>query len=181
MDAVELGRATMGLFNWGKAVKDAGDGVNSAFTGIGSGISNIINSSKGQIPPELQGQLLLMEAEIDGKLKQAEIDVQIKVKEIMVGAQQSVYDFALQYEGRADQVPKWILVMRSLIRPIVTMVMFFSLLFFIGYDVQNIIAGEEMSILSALPQPYWVILGIVVGFWFGGKAGENIVAKLKER
>jgi hypothetical protein len=169
----------MGIFNWGKAIEDAGTGVKTAFTGIGAGVGQIINSAKGQVPPELQGQLSLLETEVQGQIKQAEIATSIKVQEILAEAQREVYAFALKYEGTAEQVPRWILTLRSLIRPIVTICMFFSLLFFMGYDIQKIMTGKEMIILSALPQPYWVILGIIVGFWFGGKAGENMIDKIK--
>jgi hypothetical protein len=170
----------MGLFNWGKAVEDAGTGIKSAFTGIGEGVGNIINSAKGQIPPEYQGKINLLETELQGKLKEAEIATSLKVQEIMAQAQTEVYQFALKYEGTADQVPKWILMLRSLIRPVLTIAMFFSLLFFMGYDIQKIMTGGEMVVLSALPSQYWVILAIIIGFWFGGKAGENIVDKLKK-
>jgi hypothetical protein len=171
----------MGLFNWGKAVKDAGEGVKSAFGGIGEGVGRIINSAKGQIPPEYQGKIEMLEIEIQGELKKAEIETGIRVKELMADAQQSVYDFALQYEGTAAQVPKWILVLRSVIRPVITICMFFSLMFFMGLDIKQIWSGEvDKLIMSSLPQAYWVILGIILGFWFGGKAGENIADKLKK-
>lgn len=170
----------MGLFNWGKAVEDAGTGIKSAFSGIGDGVSNIINSAKGQLPPEAQGQIALMEIELQGKIKEAEIAADLKVKEILAQAQSEVYQFALKYEGTADQVPKWILVLRSLIRPVVTIAMFFSLLFFMGFDIQKAMSGEDMILLNLLPSQYWVILSIIIGFWFGGKAAENVVDKLKK-
>ena len=171
----------MGLFGWGKAVKDAGDGVKSAFSGIGDGIGGIIDSAKGQIPPEYQGQIEKLEIEIRGELKKAELETGIKVTEIMAEAQQSVYDFALKYEGTAEQVPRWILVLRSIIRPVITICMFISLMFFMGYDIKQAWSGElDQMIMTVLPQAYWVILGIILGFWFGGKAGENIADKLKK-
>lgn len=181
MDAVELGRATMGLFNWGKAVKDAGDGVSSAFTGVGSGISNIINSAKGQIPPEVQGQLLILEAQLNGDIKKAELDIQVKVKEIMVEAQQSVYDFALKYEGTAEQVPKWVLTMRSVIRPLITIISMGTFFLLMGMDIFKMISKDaDMTILNSLPEQYWWILGIVVGFWFGSKGVENLFSNKKK-
>lgn len=171
----------MGLFNWGKAIKDSGDGVKSAFNGIGDGVGKIINSAKGQIPPEYQGQIEKLQVQLEGELKKAEIETGIKVQEIMAEAQQSVYDFSLQYEGTAAQVPKWILVLRSIIRPVITICMFFSLMFFIGFDIKQAWSGgTEELIMTKLPQAYYVILGIVLGFWFGGRASENLADKLKK-
>lgn len=171
----------MGLFNWGKAIKDSGEGVKSAFTGIGDGIGGIIDSAKGQIPPEYQGEIEKLKVQLSGELKKAEIETGIKVQEIMAEAQRSIYDFSLKYEGTADQVPKWILVLRSIIRPVITICMFFSLMFFIGFDIKQAWGGNTSQlIMTVLPQAYWVILGIILGFWFGGKAGENIADKLKK-
>lgn len=170
----------MGLFNWGKAIKDSGDGVKSAFNGIGDGVGKIINSAKGQVPPDLVGEIERLEVQLTGELKKAEIETGIKVQEIMAQAQQSIYDFSLKYEGTADQVPKWILVLRSIIRPVITICMFFSLMFFIGFDIKQAWSGNtDHLLMTVLPQAYWVILGIILGFWFGGKAGENIADKLK--
>lgn len=171
----------MGLFNWGKAVKDAGSGVKSAFNGIGDGVGGIIDSAKGQIPPEYQGEIEKLKVQLEGELKKAEIETGIKVQEIMADAQQSIYDFSLKYEGTADQVPKWVLVLRSVIRPVITICMFFSLMFFIGFDIKQIWDGKaDKLIMTILPQAYYVILGIILGFWFGGRVGENITEKLKK-
>lgn len=166
----------MGLFNWGKAAKDAGDGVNAAFTGLGDGIGNIINSAKGQIPPEYQGQIEKLKVELDGVIKKAEIETGIKIRSIMAEAQKSLYDFSLQYEGTAEQVPKGIVIFRSLIRPVTTTLMVGSFLFFLGSDILK----GELYYMNNLPPEYWWMLGIVLGFWFGGKMGENIVDKLKK-
>jgi hypothetical protein len=156
----------MGLFNWGSAVKDAGEGVETAL----SGVSGIINSAKGQNP-----ELDILLVQVESEIKKAEIEAVFKMQQVLSEAQKATYDFALKYEGTADQVPKWLLVFRSLIRPITTTLMVGSLLFFMGKDI----ATGELVYMTTLPTQYWWVLSIVLGFWFGGKIGENIADKLK--
>jgi len=97
-------------------------------------------------------------------------------KRLEIESQKNIHDFAIQYEGSANQVPKGILILRSLIRPVITVCMFFSLMFFIGSDI-----FIKTTWLKELPKQYWTILYIVMGFWFGGKIGENIAEKIKNK
>lgn len=156
----------MGLFNWGKAVKDSGEGIETAL----SGVSGIINSAKGQNP-----ELDILMVQMEGELKKAQIEAVFRMQEVLSEAQKSTYDFALKYEGTADQVPKWVLIFRAMIRPVITVAMAGSLLFFMGKDILT----GELVYMNTLPDQYWWMLGIVLGFWFGGKIGENITDKLK--
>jgi hypothetical protein len=163
-------------------VKDIGTAVKDSFTGAGDAVTGIIDSAKGQIPPEYQGKIELMKLEVMSEVKKLEMNTEVKLTELSATAQKQVYDFAIQYEGTAAQVPKWILVMRSIIRPVVTICMFFSLMFFIGFDVRQAWEGNyDNLIMTVLPQAYWVILGIILGFWFGGKAAENVTDKIKAK
>lgn len=134
---------------------------------ISGGISGILGSTgkiidKFVTNPEqkLEAQKIMMDAELEAK--KLEIESAGKIR-----------DFAIQYEGSATQVPKGILILRSIIRPVISICMFFSLMFFIGSDI--IIKTDW---LHELPPQYWTLLNIVMGFWFGGKMIENTVDKL---
>jgi hypothetical protein len=105
--------------------------------------------------------------------------IKMAAKEQELDAVDKAREFALKYEGSAKDVPKWILIMRSVIRPVITIAMFFSFLIFLGMDISLLFDKEPMTVLKALPQAYWTVLNIVLLFWFGGKIGENIVDKAK--
>lgn len=166
----------MGIFD---KFKDAGEGISEAFTGAGKGISNVINSAKGQIPPELEGEILKIEATAKAELEKLRANSEYQFANLAAEAQRELMGFTLQYEGTASQVPKWVLVLRSVIRPMITILMFASFLFFLFSDIFNAGTSEYQLWLIRLPVAYWVLLNIVVGFWFGGKIGENITDKLQ--
>lgn len=159
--------------------KEIGDGISTAFQGAGSGISTVISSARGEIPPEMIGELNKIEAVASAELRKLELQVDIKMAELTADVQKEAYTFALKYEGDATQVPKWVLLLRTLIRPVITILTMLSFFLFVGIDSFAIIRGNEAVVLVSLPQPYWWIVGIVVTFWFGGKVGENIIDKFK--
>ncbi len=108
------------------------------------------------------------------------LKAKVHIRELALKESDSVRQFALDYEGRAKDVPKWILILRSTIRPLITIIMTLSLMSFLFYDIFNLLKnGNADFVMSKLPNAYYVILGIVLGFWFGGKAGENMIDKLK--
>jgi hypothetical protein len=154
--------------------KEVGEGISTAFTGAGDGISSVIDSAKGQIPPEYQGEIEKIRATATAELKKLEINTDVRMTELAAEAQKTVYDFTLQYEGRADQVPGWILILRTLIRPSVTIIMVASMVFFMGSDI---FSGTDW--MNGVPAEYWWMLGIVLTFWFGGKAVENSIDRLR--
>ena len=143
----------------GKDVKDAADGV------LG-GVTKIIDSAKGQVPAD---QLVAME--------QAKGQIQTQLATITANTDAAFEQFMLQYEGTAAQVKPWILTLRAMIRPVTTIVFLAQLAVAATYDFTLLALGKittDGMILSHLPSGYWVIQGIIVGFWFGGKAGERI-------
>ncbi len=86
--------------------------------------------------------------------------------EIYLKERESIQNFALEYEGRAERVPKFILIMRALIRP------FFTWLFGLVGAAWTIGYGLGL-IEKPLPKSIniWVI--IVLSFWFGGRVYEK--------
>jgi hypothetical protein len=102
------------------------------------------------------------------ELEQAKIQILSEVESnATVLLQKEMADFRsfiLKYEGAADSVPQFIVVLRSIIRPIMTILVFGIY----GYAFLNP-AGFDNSRLSML---YPLVL-IVVGFWFGERALKN--------
>lgn len=133
---------------------------------------------KGGIEGVFGGADKIIDSFVEDPNKKTE--AKLKLKELQNQSTKDLYEFSLNYEGKASEVPKWILALRSLIRPVVTICLFFSLIFFIGYDIVQIFKGSTEFILSKLPSQYWIVLNIVLAFWFGGKIGENIIDKIKK-
>ena len=82
-------------------------------------------------------------------------------------------DFVVKYEGAAKEVPKLIVYLRALIRPVFTiMIGYIDWLFFIG-TVGVVWSPEKVELLK-------YINIIVLFFWFGEKAvvRSGIVEKL---
>lgn len=167
----------MGVFNWGKAVKEAGEGVESAFEGVGSGVANIIATHKGTLPAAAEADLLKLEVELNGELRKAKLEATVRTQEILADAQKATLDFMIQYEGTAKEVPKWVLIMRAVIRPVITIITMTSFFIFLGMDIHKAIRNGDktMTALKSLPSEYWWVVVLVVGFWFGTKGLENIV------
>lgn len=159
----------MGVLQWlgiGKDIKDAADGV------LG-GVTKIIDSAKGQLPPEQQVQM----AQLEG-------DLQTKMETLKQAADASFEQFMLQYEGSAGQVSKWILTLRAVIRPVTTILFVLQLSVAACVDFFNIIVNHvppTTMMLNQFPNGYWAIQGIIIGFWFGGKAGERIAEAFKKK
>ncbi|MCP4320450.1 MAG: hypothetical protein GY787_01045 [Alteromonadales bacterium] len=110
------------------------------------------------------------------------LEAKLALKELELNQEKSIRDFAIQYEGDASQVPKWILCLRSVIRPVITICLFFSFMIFIGYDIYAILTGKGTEfIIAKLPNAYWAIFGIVLSFWFGERATNNIVDRIKNK
>lgn len=74
-------------------------------------------------------------------------------------------EFILQYEGAAKDVPKPVILFRSLIRPIFTIAVgYFDYIFFTGNTTSW--APEAIGLLKAVNV-------IVLAFWFGERAVKN--------
>lgn len=83
--------------------------------------------------------------------------------------------FVLSYEGAADDVPKAIVIIRSLIRPLFTILIgYIDWKYFSGPDNQW--SPDSVSMLKAINI-------IVLGFWFGERALQRsgLIDVLKSR
>lgn len=86
--------------------------------------------------------------------------------ELAVKENESLRQFFLEYEGRANEVPKTILWMRALIRP------FFTWLF--GLIGAGWVVGQALGLIQQdMPQALAMWVSIVMTFWFGGRIFEK--------
>ena len=74
-------------------------------------------------------------------------------------------DFVVAYEGSADQIPKFILILRSSVRPILTYVL--AGLFIYGFSNPDKINDGTFKMLYQLNV-------ISLGFWYGERALKNL-------
>ncbi len=73
---------------------------------------------------------------------------------------QNFRNFILQYEGKAEDVPKFVVIIRAMIRPILTILVTGSYIY--GFLNPETFSPEQMAILK--PATLIVLL-----FWFGEK------------
>lgn len=163
----------MGIFERkGKVVAEIMDSGSNMVDSVSGGVTDIIAASKGELTPE-------------AKYKLAELTMNLgyQVKELALKAQTATLDFFLEYEGAAKDLPKSIQIIRALIRPIITIYMFLTFAMFCTIDIYHVTVRTEdyTMILKSLPSEYWIVFGIVLTFWFGGKVGERITEKLKAK
>jgi len=148
----------------GKTVADVTDKATN-------GIANIITTAKGDIPPEAKGEIEKLKIEIGGD-----------IEKIVQTSVDKAREFAIRYEGSAEQIPKWLLVVRSLIRPLITIFTFGWFGAFVTVDLINIFkrTDDYTMILIELPSGFWWIMGVILTFWFGGKVGERVAAQIRK-
>ncbi len=166
-----------------------GDKVAKVVDSVGDNTVNLVSAFKGDIPPKLKAQLQQLEVKINGDLENNRMKLKGQLAELMTESQKQVYDFALKYEGTAEQVPRWVMIMRSMIRPVITIFYFIWLMVFMTVDLIKIIELSKLGtaltadalVLTMLPTAFWAVLGIILGFWFGGRAGEGLVAQLNKK
>ena len=158
----------MGIAEW----LGIGKGVAEVTEKVTGGVANIITVAKGDLTPEAKGEIEKLKVTIAGDLEK-----------IVQGSIQEAREFAIKYEGSAEQIPKWLLVVRSIIRPLITLMTFGWFMAILSIDLVNIAKRVEdyRMLLLDLPQGFWWILGIILTFWFGGKAVERITEKIGDR
>jgi len=153
----------LGLLGIGKDIKDSADGISG-------GIERVIGIAKGVLPAEQQVEVEKIQA-----------DVEVKLAGIRAQSESVLRDFIIKYEGSADQIPKWLLAWRSVIRPAFTTFFFLQLMVLVGIDVFNVLAHQmpfTEGLLTNMPSAWWWMVGIVLTFWFGGHGIERAVEKL---
>jgi len=80
------------------------------------------------------------------------------------------YDFVVRYEGAAADMPKFVQVLRSLVRPVLT----FVFAGYMIYVVQVWLLGDTLPENSDLSvKIIFAINLLTLGFWFGERAVER--------
>ncbi len=148
-------------------------GISSGIGELRKSITDIVSMAKNKLPPEQAVEVEKIHA-----------DLQVKVNELATQADAALRQFILDFEGRAGQVPAWLLIWRSVIRPAFSTFFFVQLGGIIAYDAWRVVVQKipmaEMLLLH-MPNAWWVIMGIVVTFWFGGRVGEKLIEQITER
>lgn len=140
---------------------------------VGTATEKIISNAKGEVSSSDKA-----------KIEKLQLEIGLKLAELSNDGMNDLRSFFLKYEGTADQIPRWLLITRSIIRPAFSLFFFLQLMVFTSIDVfRFLVDGIEFDswILANMPQAWWWLAGIVLTFWFGGKIGENIVEKIKEK
>lgn len=134
------------------------------------GVTDIIAVSKGTLTPEAQAALETLK-----------VTLSKDIGAMMAAQTKAAQDFAINYEGSATQVPKWVVVMRNTIRPSMTWFLFLVVMIAVGLDFARIIQTGDAAwrLLSSLPSPFWWIFGVVITFWFGDRAASSVIESWK--
>jgi hypothetical protein len=144
--------------------------VASITDSVGKGATDIIAAAKGQLTPEDQAKIDALKVQTSQAIATA-----------MAGQTKAAQDFAIAYEGNATQVPKWVLIMRSIIRPAFTLFFFIILVSAVLVDFLAVLRTKEYAwnLLTSLPDAFWWIFGIVVAFWFGDRTVSSVLETWK--
>lgn len=134
------------------------------------GVTDIIAVSKGTLTPEAEAKIL-----------ELKIQMSREIADVMAAQTKAAQDFAIAYEGGAEQVPRWVLIMRSLIRPLFTLFFFAVLMVATAVDFAAVMRTgmAAWALLTSLPDPFWWIFGIVIAFWFGDRSVSSVIESWK--
>lgn len=151
----------MGIAEWlgiGKTIKDGADG-------IGGLVETTVSSITGELKPADKA-----------KIESMKIELTTKLEELSLQGSKQFYNFMIQYEGKAEDVPKVVQIARSLVRPITTYFFLGLLMIAVGIDFYNVLFQEAKSfiLLSTIPQELWWLIIAVFSFWFAGRTGEKV-------
>jgi hypothetical protein len=115
--------------------------------------------------------------EYDLMMKNLEAELQIRLQEEMRKPESAFRQFVLEFEGRASEQPVFMRIIRSSVRPFVTywsLVILTALMF--GWVDSNALAVN----LQNIPGEIWWIFLAIFGFWFGGRAAQQVAETWKK-
>jgi len=145
----------------GKTIKDGAEG-------IGGLVETTVSSITGELKPDDKAKIEAMKLELETKLEELSLE----------GSKQ-FYDFMLGYEGKAEDVPKVVVIIRALIRPVFSLYFLGVIFISFGIDFYNLVfnSQEGFKLINSLPAEFWWIFGVVVSFWFASRGAEKVVDK----
>ncbi|WP_028973289.1 hypothetical protein [Spirochaeta cellobiosiphila] len=143
----------------GKTIKDGAEG-------IGSATEQIIYAGKGKLPPEEQVKIEQIKSQAEGQMW-----------ETISKMSNSFQNFTLKYEGEAKDLPRPILLARSLVRPLFTYLVLGQVGIIFGLDFWRYMKGTgAFELVKGMPSEWWVMVWIVIGFYFGERAVTNALS-----
>src|SRR6267142_6282724 len=106
-----------------------------------------------------------------------EADIQVRLAEELRKPDSEFRDFMLNYEGKAEDQGPFMRNLRSSVRPFIT----YWALIIITIIMFGWINGDTLrDNLNAVPDPLWQIFLAIFGFWFGGRAIQQIAESWKK-
>jgi hypothetical protein len=114
----------MGIAEWlglGKTIKEGSEG-------IGGLVETTVSSITGELKPDDKAKIELLK-----------LEVQKQAQEMGLKASEQFNNFILQYEGKAEDMPKVIQIMRALIRPVFSLYFLLVLFITFGIDFYNML------------------------------------------
>lgn len=135
----------------------------------------------GVVGPALEGFFGWKKGEQEKTVKLEEFEVmkqtieanlRIQLAQEMNKPDSEFKKFMLDYEGKAEDMPRFIQILRSSVRPVVT---YWSLILITWLMFSGSLGEEFQNNMAAIPDQLWYIFLAVFGFWFGGRALQHAV------
>lgn len=140
------------------------------------GVKSIFDYKSSKIQAELQERGIdLKEKELEVMMQITEIKFKEYVLQNSLEIDRDFRNFIVEYEGAAKDVDPKVQILRSIIRPIISLwaVGMISYLMFADPEhITNVAKNMEL-----IPDKLWDIFFIVFAFWFGGRAVQHIIDK----
>jgi hypothetical protein len=121
-------------------------------------------------------KVTIKKMEYDLMMKNLEAELQIRLREEMRKPESTFRMFILDFEGKASEQPAFIRIMRSSVRPFVT---YWSLVILTALMFGWVNSSELTANLQNIPREIWWIFLAIFGFWFGGRAAQQVAATWK--
>ena len=110
-------------------------------------------------------------------MKNLEAELQIRLQEEMHKPESEFRKFILDFEGRASEQPAFIRSLRSSVRPVVT---YWSLVILTALMFGWVDSSKLAANLKMIPGEIWWIFLAIFGFWFGGRAVQQVAETWKK-
>lgn len=150
--------------------KGIADSVTGLFKGAGDAVTDVVSVAKNKIPPEEQVKLAQLEADTKTAMFKLEMEAIQNFRKFLVDVEQP------------EKQPVWLLTVKGLIRPAFSIFFFVQMFIVFGIDFYNYVFGgvTEFKLIQSMPVAWWTILGIVLAFYFGERAGVRITEQFKK-
>ena len=122
-------------------------------------------------------QITIKKMEYETMMKDMENQFKLRLQQELRKPDSELRAFMLDYEGKASEMPKIIQILRASVRPLVT---YWSLIILTALMFGWVDSAKLSINLENIPQEIWWIFLSIFGFWFGGRAIQQIAGTWKE-